>query len=269
MPSPFPGMDPYLESPRWFPDLHDGLIFCLKEALQPRLPEPYYAQGSQRVWFAYSQRYVEPDLNVFRSGRETHGPDPDGGVAVATTAEPVIVTSQRILHDELHEPFLEIRSRHAAEDRLVATIEILSLTNKTPGEQGRALYLSKQQEVLDGPAHLIEIDLLRGSTHATAVPRDLALAKAGPFDYHVSVHRSDRRNDYFVYPIRLEAPLPVIPLPLLPGDPDVPLDLQAVFARGYDAGPYRRVIRYGEDPIVPPLGPEQAEWAARIGRAGP
>ncbi len=39
MPSPFPGMDPYLESPDWFPDLHDGLIFCLKESLQNLLPE--------------------------------------------------------------------------------------------------------------------------------------------------------------------------------------------------------------------------------------
>jgi len=26
MPSPCPGMDPYLESPDWFPDLHDGMI---------------------------------------------------------------------------------------------------------------------------------------------------------------------------------------------------------------------------------------------------
>ena len=34
MPSPFPGMDPYLESPDWFPDLHDGLIFTIKAVLQ-------------------------------------------------------------------------------------------------------------------------------------------------------------------------------------------------------------------------------------------
>jgi hypothetical protein len=50
MPSPFPGMDPYLESPDWFPCLHDGLIFGFMEALQSRLPEPYYAQTTQRVW---------------------------------------------------------------------------------------------------------------------------------------------------------------------------------------------------------------------------
>ncbi len=47
MPSPFPGMDPYLESPDWFPDLHGSLIILLKEALQRSLPGPYYAQSSQ------------------------------------------------------------------------------------------------------------------------------------------------------------------------------------------------------------------------------
>ena len=30
MPSPFPGMDPWLESPAVFPDIHDALIFLLK-----------------------------------------------------------------------------------------------------------------------------------------------------------------------------------------------------------------------------------------------
>jgi hypothetical protein len=39
MPSPFPGMDPYLESPDWFPNLHDGLIFTIQAALiEPPLP---------------------------------------------------------------------------------------------------------------------------------------------------------------------------------------------------------------------------------------
>ena len=34
MPSPFPGMDPYLESREVFPDFHDSFIFCLREAIQ-------------------------------------------------------------------------------------------------------------------------------------------------------------------------------------------------------------------------------------------
>ena len=58
--------------------------------------------------------------------------------------------------------------------------------------------------------------------------------------------------------------LPQIAIPLLPGDPDVPLDLQAVFDRAYDVGPYGREIEYGKDRIVPRLKPEQAEWAADL-----
>src|SRR5690242_15063405 len=61
MPSPFPGMDPYLESRDWFPCLHDSLITFIMESLQARLPETYYAQSSQRIWLEYSRRYVEPD----------------------------------------------------------------------------------------------------------------------------------------------------------------------------------------------------------------
>ena len=63
-------MDPYLESPRFFPDLHAGLIFAMKEDLQGRLSQAYYAQSGQRVWLEVSQRYVEPDVNVMRERRE-------------------------------------------------------------------------------------------------------------------------------------------------------------------------------------------------------
>ena len=92
------------------------------------------------------------------------------------------------------------------------------------------------------------------------MPRDLAIAKTGAFDYHVCVHRFDRPEVIFVYPIRLEQRLPGIAIPLLPGDPDVALSLQAVFDRAYDEGPYRRVVSYGEDPIIPPLNPDRLEW---------
>ncbi len=87
---------------------------------------------------------------------------------------------------------------------------------------------------------------------------------AGPYDYHVSVHRFDQPKDFFVYPIRLEERPPVIAVPLLPGDKDILLDLQAPFNRAYDAGPYRKAIHYGEDPIKPTLRPEQAEWTRSI-----
>jgi hypothetical protein len=53
------------------------------------------------------------------------------------------------------------------------------------------------------------------------VPLDRLFAMVEPFAYHVSVHRSDRLEDDFVYPVRLDEPLPEFGVPLLPGDPDV------------------------------------------------
>jgi len=136
-------------------------------------------------------------------------------------------------------------------------------TNKTPGEHGRDLYLRKQAEVLASKTHLIEIDLLRAGQHTTAVPHIRLTRGAGAFDYHVCVHRFDNFEDYFVYTFRLADRLPEIAVPLLPGDGDVPLDLQAVCDRCYDAANYRRRVRYGEEP-VPPLTSEQAAWAAQL-----
>ncbi len=172
----------------------------------------------------------------------------------------MIVAVETIADGPFREPFVEIRRRDGSDDRLVAAIEILSPANKTPGNPGRESYLDKQREVLAGETHLIEVDLLRGGTHTTAVPRELALEKTGPFDYHVCVHRFDQPADYFVYPIQLEQKLPGIAIPLLPGDSDVPLSLQSVFDRAYDEGPYFRVVRYGEAPIIPALRPEHLAW---------
>jgi hypothetical protein len=45
------------------------------------------------------------------------------------------------------------------------------------------------------------------------------------------------------------------------------LDVQAAFNMAYDAGPYQKRIRYGEDPIRPSLPPEQAKWARSIVKA--
>jgi hypothetical protein len=141
---------------------------------------------------------------------------------------------------------------------------VLSLTNKTMRSQGRRLYVRKQREIPASQIHLVEIDLLRGGRHTTAVPLRRARAKAGAFDYHVGIHRFDHVEDYFVDPIRLQHGLPEIAIPLLPGDPDVAIDLQEVFQRSYDAGPYRRRIRYRQSEPVPPLDAEARQWATRM-----
>ena len=254
MPSPFPGMDPYLEHPTIFPGLHNRLIAGLSEALQAALPAPYFAEIGERVWVEVSQRFIEPDASVFRGG-----PSEQGAVAAAPArSRPVVVT---VPHDERREPWIEIRTAADGEERLVTAIEILSPSNKTPGARGRDLYLRKQRALLDSPTHLVEIDLLRGGQHTSAVPLDYLREAVGRFDYHVSIHRSDRFEDFLVYPILLTEPLPEIAVPLLAGDPEAVIDLQAAFDHAYDVGPYRRRIRYADATPAPPLSPEQREWA--------
>lgn len=272
MPSPFPGMDPYLENPNRFHGFHNSLIAYIQEYLQPRLPQAYYAQTGQRVWLERARRQVEPDVNVIRERELLRPGRGEDGIALAEpvlhtegeAAQPVLITVEYGEPEEHTEIFLEIRELRSGEHRLVATIEVLSPANKTPSHPGFSKYRAKQREILAGQSHLIEIDLLRKGTHVTAVPRSRARDEAGPYDYHVSVHRFDRPTDFFVYPIRLEERLPVIAVPLLPEDKDVLLDLQAPFDRAYDAGPYHKAIHYGEDPIKPALRPEQARWAESI-----
>ncbi len=263
MPSPFPGMDPYLENPEIFPDLHDSMINYLREQLQASLPAPYFAALGRRIWIEFSRRSIGPDVQVRRgSGPVARRPE-EGGVALATppTARPVVV---KVAHDEFREPFVEIYAQSGREKRLVTSIQVLSLTNKTSGERGRDLYKRKQDELLSSKVHVVEIDLLRGEEHTTAVPLDLAVEECGKFDYHVSVHRFDEMETFFVYPIHLEERLPVISIPLRPGDPEALIDLQAVFDRCYDAGPYSREISYGEDAVIPALHPGQATWAEHV-----
>jgi hypothetical protein len=258
-------MDPFLEHPDIFPDLHDSLNTYLREFLQAKLPAPYFAAIGRRAWIEVTQRYIGPDVNVLRSPSPSP-PRAEAGAGVAVASAPSIPRPVvvRVPHDECRETFVDIFEGRGQDKRLVTTIEVLSLANKTPGAHGRDLYRRKQREILRGKVHLVEIDLLRAGEHTTAVPFELAVAKAGSFDYHVCIHHFDNLEDFFVYPIRLEERLPPIAIPLLPGDASVEIDLQEVFNRCYDTGPYRREIRYLQDTPIPPLRPEQAVWSARI-----
>jgi hypothetical protein len=264
MPSPFPGMDPFLESPDYFPGLHDRLVAVLGEVLQAILPEPYFAEIGEVLWVETTKRFIEPDVDDLRRDDRAHVPTAGSeGVAVSTPSRstPILV---RVPHDERKRTFLEIRARRGEGEELVTSIEILSPSNKTPGQQARELYLRKQQEILEGDTALVEIDLFRGGRHTTAVVPDLAFANAGPIDYHVCVHPYADLEDFLVYPIQLPDRLPEIDIPLLPEDEPARVDLQSVFDRAYDVGPNRRRVRYAERQPAPPLRSDQIEWVTQV-----
>jgi hypothetical protein len=176
-------------------------------------------------------------------------------------ARPAVVV--RIPREEFRQTYLDIYAKPGNE-RLVTTIEMLSPTNKTAGGEGRVLYLQKQREVLASKVNLVEIDLLRGGQHTTAVRPEDAHAKAGPFDYHVCVHTFEEPDDFVIYPISLGERLPVVVIPLLPGDPTLSVDLQPLLDRCYDMGLYERSIPYSGGAPATPLTPEQTSWIEQI-----
>jgi Protein of unknown function (DUF4058) len=105
-------------------------------------------------------------------------------------------------------------------------------------------YRRKQKEILASQVNLVEIDLLRGGEHTTAVPLEPAIDACASFDYHVSVHCFYEFGTFLVYPIHLHAFLPALAIPLLPDDGPVTINLQSIFDRCYAVGPYAREILY-------------------------
>lgn len=258
MPSPFPGMDPFLEHPDEFGQFHDGFIVHLQEELQARLPSPYFAKTGQRIWVEVSERLIGPDVAVFRP--EHRGSGPGQTAVLPGTSRSVVI---QVEHDEEKENFIEIYRREGSDNRLVCSIELLSPNNKTPGETAQGLYLKKQQDLLRSQVHLIEIDLLRGGRHSTAVPLNALREKAGPFDYHICCHRFDRFNEFQVYPILLTEPLPTLVLPLL-GEDRVEVSLQEVFTQTYDRAGFLRWLVYDAACLTPLVEGSRLDWVKGV-----
>jgi hypothetical protein len=260
MPSPFSGMDPWLEDPAVFPDFHDSLIFLLKKALNATLPAGYAAMIKTIVWTEDEQRR-EPDVSAVtrrppsRSGRDTT-------VALADSLQPLGFVPERVPREE---QYLEILSTDGR--RLVTAVEVLSRSNKAGRSEGRKAYLKKQREFLAARVNVVEIDLLRGGVHTTAVPRSRLVGLAGgPFHYHVCVLKAGKTGRLFGAVLPLDRPLPAIGFPLDRGVEPVTVELQAVLTEAYDTGRYAELIDYTQ-PCTPPLSPEEQAWADGILRA--
>lgn len=269
MPSPFPGMDPYLEAPDIWPDFHDALAAAMRGELNRTLPRPYYARLEMRpevgVVGGEEPRRIVPDVTVVKP----RDPATAGKTGVAILDHPRADFSPSVrmrLHGELlRHRFVEIRDASRGH-ALVSLIEIASPSNKRPGPDRQA-YRTKQQEILQSETSLIELDLLRSGEPLIGGP--WFIESAGRLeprpDYLVAVNRAWEREaglEFELFVVRLEDSLPCIPVPLRKDEPEVPLDLQYVFQQAYDSGPYARgAVDYGSPPD-PPVRPDQADWLA-------
>lgn len=255
MPSPFPGMDPYLESPKLWPDVHHSLISGIRQNLNPRLRPKYIARIEERVYISDEtdpgRRVIIPDLLVATTGREADFTAPSSPSNVAQAVKVV-----ELIDQEIHESRLEILDAESRE--VVTVIEVLSPTNKIRGSEGRREYLKKRRQIIRSNTHLVEIDLLRQGEPAfvgQALP---------PHQYGAYRSRSvDGERDGLFWPIRLTQRLPVIGIPLHRNDPDVTLDLQTVLDDVYETAGYDVDIDYGNAPEVP-LPSELTNWANEL-----
>ena len=253
MPSPFPGMDPFMESQKWI-GFHSGFVAAIAEAVTSRVRPRYVVDVEADVYRADGVLipFVSPNGNAQPDDRwlEPH----DGGSMTGVTR--CVLTLP--MTEPIEIPYLVIRRRDNEET--VTVIELLSPTNKS-SRDGRVEYLAKRNLLLRSRAHLVEIDLLRGGERLPTVEPH----PAG--DYFTIVSRVERRPRADVYAWTLDHPLPRIPIPLTDGDPDVTLDLQAVFTTTYDRAGYDYALHY-ERPVDPTLETNQLQWAGqRTGRA--
>jgi hypothetical protein len=279
MPSPFPGMDPYLENPSIWPDFHHRFGADLSSVLNQSLPSPYYARVEMRPEVGIVEEGqgwdlmgpILPDVLIVKHPLPSRSLPVSGGVSVASHSRAEVSAGLEVewlRGTPYHHYFVEIRDANQGH-KLITLIEILSPSNKHPGPDRRA-YMAKQTEVMQSDASLIEIDLLRKGQRVYPHPEmEGYLAGLNPrIDYLISVIRAWKRHEesigFLLFPLSLRNTLPCIPVPLREQLPEVALDLQYVFNRTYDGGPYRRGAIDYRRPPRPPLGETDARWALEI-----
>ncbi len=255
MPSPFPGMDPYLETPELWPDVHHELISQIRSFLNPALRPRYVARVELRVYVSDDddpgREAILPDVRVEKLKRKgTRKPKDSSALAIT---EPLTVPL--LIDDEIEEARLEIR--HLESGSLVTVIEVMSPTNKIRGSRGRASFMEKRREILGSEVHWVEIDLLRAGSPSVTNPPLVSS------DYRILVSRAGARSRAKYWPANVRQALPVIGIPLRGKDPDVPLDLGAVLRAAYEHGAYDLSIDYTREPS-PLLEAEDAAWADQL-----
>lgn len=250
MPSPFPGMNPYLEQESVWHDFHERFCPVAAEMLTAQVRPHYIVKIDEHVYIhelpAETRRFLgRADVAVTRSPATA-----DSGSTAQVLTAPARVRLPAVDIERLS--FVEIEDRESRQ--LVTAIELLSFSNKYAGPD-REQYLAKRGRLFASAAHFVEVDLLRGG------PR-MPVEDLPECDYYAMVSRVEERFSAGLWPIRLPDRLPIIPIPLRPPHGDARLDLQAILHRVYDAAGYEDYIYMGQP--QPRLAPDRTNWAQQF-----
>ncbi len=250
MPSPFPGMNPYVEKSDVWEDFHDRFIVFMAGALETQVGPNYLVKIENRLYVHELSAEERRFLGRGDVGVNERIPGREAGSGRTVMDAPYHLFFPAV--DLEREAYVEIRDRR--DRRVVTVLELLSPTNKSKGPD-RDQYVHKRRQILASPTHLVEIDWLRGGERPDN-------PGSPPSAYYALVSRAPERPRVGYWPIGLRDPLPVLPVPLTAPDPDVPLDLKALLNRVYDEANYGKYI-YEQDP-QPELSPEDAAWARQF-----
>jgi hypothetical protein len=252
MPSPFPGMNPYLEKPELWPDFHDRFLVYAAEILAEQVGGDYFVRLAEHVFVSDLEGEASRTFLTDITGVNGHSITPGNSGAVTITAPAVVTLPASYERDRL--TYLEVRDRH--DRRVLSVVELLSPSNKKPGRD-RTQFEAKRRVFLASDVNYVEIDLLRGW------PR-MPWGDMSSCDYCVAVSRPDDRPRVDFWPLNLRDPLPEVPVPIAAGRVEPRLNLQTLLHRVYDAARYEREIY--TSPPVPPLPPAEAAWAEQLAR---
>jgi hypothetical protein len=267
MPSPLPGMDPYLEQPAFWASFHSRFIVALADAIEHDLAPDYYIEVEARTYLddAAGVLIGIPDAVVVSQTQTVAEPTPlpsamaIGAAALERLDRPPGSTALQVKPQQVEVPMPEtvteryLEIRELATGQVITAIELLSPKNKRPG-QGRATYEAKRTQILGSDTHLVELDLLRAGE-----PMPLA-GDVVPTLYRILISPSDQRPKAALYGFGLQQPLPEITIPLKPQDDAIAIALQPLLAGVYDRGRYANRIDYGETPPAPPLPEPDQRW---------
>jgi hypothetical protein len=244
MPSPFPGMDPRLESPMFWREFQFGLLYAIHAELNCVLPDGYAACVDLRIsaWPSDSegQSADEPKLVP------KVGPVATGLSAPFTTTLSVTMSSS--------EPF--VRIQHLQSVRDVCIIEAIGPERKKKGHV-RDRYLWKRNELL-GSHNLIEIDLLRKGERFPVGVSSLVSS-----DYSIMVSDKALFSELKLWAISIRNTIPSIPVPLDYFEEPVVLNVKKCIDRAFDDGAFVRK-RIDRQPIHPPLAEPDAAWGREL-----
>jgi hypothetical protein len=249
MPSPFPGMNPYLEHPSLWAGIHHRLITAIANHLAPQLRPRYIVAIEERVYEVNGDPALlvgVPDLSVQSSLSAARSKE--SNLAVASTPQSVEVLLP--IPEILTAAYLEIRAVETEE--VVTIIEVLSPKNKHVGI-GRLQYETKRLKILGSATHFVEIDLLRQGNSMPMV------GNFGQSHYRIVVSPSEIRPRASLYGFNLQDKIPEFLVPLRAGEPEPEIALKSLLDEIYDQGSYDLRIDYSRSPI-PALSEPDMAW---------